>query len=162
MIALLAFIFSLLTFWLTYNHGLRATILSYRPVLVFEYDDKDGWILRNIGNGPAMNVIVAQGLRESEEIRQLRAPRTQSEYEKWFNPIRIPPLAKDGHFKLSYLNKVNTTALGASYEDTDRKKYVSKCSNDLNEFSDEMELKFIGVVGKHWANPGCMYAPPHE
>jgi hypothetical protein len=65
------------------------------------YEGKTGWIIRNIGGGPAMNVIVAQ-----------KKPRGE-----WFNPVRQPPLAKDSEFLPVWLGHVNTTGLGATYSD---------------------------------------------
>src|ERR1700733_5358698 len=87
-----ALIVSVFTFALNYRHNLRAAVLSRKPVLVFTYDGRRGWILKNVGSGPALNVIVAQ-----------------CKNNQWFNPVRIPPLAKDAEFVPIWLGHVNTT-----------------------------------------------------
>ncbi len=37
----------------------RTAIAARKPVLIFEYS-REGWQLCNVGNGPALNVIVAR------------------------------------------------------------------------------------------------------
>ncbi|MBC8093046.1 MAG: hypothetical protein H7Y15_14125, partial [Pseudonocardia sp.] len=45
------------------------------PVVVFVWDPAAKiWSLRNIGNGPALNVIIAQHDRDG-----------------WYNSVRVPP-----------------------------------------------------------------------
>jgi hypothetical protein len=48
---------------LTVNFGLarRAAVRARKPVLVFVDEPARGaWVLHNVGNGPALNVLVAQ------------------------------------------------------------------------------------------------------
>jgi len=97
-----ALLVSVVTFALNYRHTRKSAVLTRKPVLVFEYDGEQGWLLRNVGAGPALNVIVAQKRVGGE----------------WFNPVRVPPLSKDGKFLLGWLGHVNTTGLGATYVDT--------------------------------------------
>ncbi|ADG14250.1 hypothetical protein BC1002_0142 [Paraburkholderia atlantica] len=138
----LALAFSVFSLWFNFRSSLHAAMLSRKPVLVFEYDGREGWILRNIGNGPAMNVIVAQRLKTA----------------KWVNPIRVPPLAKDGSLVLQWLGHVNTTGLGATYDDSENTKYTSTCRQDLTRV--ESGEKFgpwpDGEIGRHWDNPKCV------
>jgi len=93
-----ALVVSVTTFALNYRYTRRSAVLSRKPVLVFEYYGERGWLLRNVGSGRALNVVVAQKRVGGE----------------WFNPVRIPPLAKDGQFLLAWLGHVNTTGLGAT------------------------------------------------
>jgi hypothetical protein len=72
-----ALIVSVLTFALNYRHTRRRTALARKPVLVFEYEGTRGWVLRNVGAGPALNVIVAQ----------------KRVGGSWFNPARVPPIS---------------------------------------------------------------------
>lgn len=99
----------------------NANVSAKRPVLVFVYEHEQGWILKNVGNGPALNVCVAQKL-----------PGTG---EQWFKFVRIPPLAKDKEFVLRYLNHVNTTALAATCDDMENRAYSSLCRRDLTTLS---------------------------
>jgi hypothetical protein len=59
----LAFASFVVNFWL--NH--RAAVRARKPVLVFvdDHGGKDCWVLKNVGNGPALNVIMAE--REPNE-----------------------------------------------------------------------------------------------
>src|SRR6266404_1422855 len=112
-----ALLLSVVTFALNYRQSRRNAIVSRKPVLVFEYDGDNGWALRNVGAGPALNVVVAQKRVGGE----------------WFNPVRVPPLSKDGKFVLLWLNHVNTTGLGATCTDTEQLPYTSTCGNDLSK-----------------------------
>jgi hypothetical protein len=75
---------------ISYWHNRQSAITGRKPVLTFAYDDKTGWVLQNIGNGPALNVIVAQ-----KEIGG-----------QWFNPVRAPPVSMGG---------LRTAAQGGGY-----------------------------------------------
>jgi hypothetical protein len=138
-LSLTALLVSVVTFALNYRHTRRSAILSRKPVLVFEYDGDLGWVLRNVGAGPALNVIVAQKRVGGD----------------WFNPVRVPPLSKDGKFVLGWLNHVNTTALGATYVDTEQLPYTSTCGNDLSQVSSGTLFGpwLEQQVGRHWNQP---------
>ena len=130
---------SLVTFYLNYSATEKNTTVTRKPVLVFEYQDNIGWTLRNVGAGPALNVIVAQSLSNGT----------------WINPVRIPPLSKDGNFVLTWLGHVNSTGLGATYYDIEQLPYSSTCNNDLSKviighsFGPWKEAD----IGKHWNQP---------
>jgi hypothetical protein len=95
------------------NH--RASVRARKPVLVFVDDPEQGcWVLRNVGNGPALNVLVA--LRHSGQ---------------WFNPVRVTPLGKDASFALPWLGRVNTAGLGASYSDFEDRRYTSTLGDEI-------------------------------
>jgi hypothetical protein len=130
---------SVLTFALSFWFTWRSTVAAKRPVLVLIYDGHAGWILRNIGGGPALNVVVAQKKTGAE----------------WFNPVRVPPLAKDTEFALRWLGHVNTTDLGATYTDYEDRAYSSVCANDLSQSS---RGSLFGPwpedkIGRHWDQP---------
>jgi hypothetical protein len=130
-----ALVVSLVTFVLNYRHNRAQAALSRQPMLVFEYDDT-GWVLRNVGYGPALNVIVAQKRVGGE----------------WFNPVRVPPLSKDGRLHLVWLGHVNDTGLGALYQDAADDVFTSTCGNDLSKVS---RGALFGPwpeqdIGRHW------------
>lgn len=76
----------------------RAAVRARKPVLVFVDDPEEGcWVLRNVGNGPSLNVLIAQ--------------RAEG---RWFNPVRVPPLGRDSSFPLRWLGRVSNTGLGAA------------------------------------------------
>lgn len=87
----------------------RAAVRARKPVLVFVDDPEQGcWTIHNVGNGPALNVLVAQRAKN-----------------RWFNPVRVPPLGKDGSLPLKWLGRVNVTGLGANYSDFEDRHYTS-------------------------------------
>lgn len=135
----IAILVSISTFGLSFWFTWRSSISAKRPVLVFIYDEASGWIIRNIGGGPALNIVVAQKRVGGE----------------WFNPVRVPPLAKDKEFIPRWLGHVNTTGLGATYTDYEDRVYTSTCGNDLSRtfrrarFGPWPEEK----MGRHWNQP---------
>jgi hypothetical protein len=87
----------------------RAAVRARKPVLVFVDDPEGGcWVLQNVGNGPALNILVAQ-----------RAGG------RWFNPVRASPLAREAKLPLTWLGRVDTTGLGATYSDFEGRRYTS-------------------------------------
>ena len=106
----------LVNFWL----ARRAAIRARKPVLVFVDDPEHGcWVLQNVGNGPALNVLVAQ-----------------REAGRWFNPVRTPPLAKDAKFPLAWLGRVTTTGLGSTYSDFEDRRYTSTLGGERSRTYD--------------------------
>jgi len=101
-ISILALLLSVLTFVVSQRMTRLNSRLSYTPVLVFVYAGRS-WHLQNVGNGPALNVVVASK-------RDLLD-------EEWVHPTRIPPIATGGDFLLSWLDDEATAALAATYED---------------------------------------------
>jgi len=96
------------------------------PVLVFLLVPDRGWTLRNVGNGPALNIVVAR-----------KASHTDS---SWLDPTRVPPIARDGELHLAWLVPgTDVDALGATYQDflgadTSRpgRTYTAICEYSLN------------------------------
>ena len=138
-LAALAILISVSTFALSFWFTWRSAVAAKRPVIVFVYEEQTGWLIKNIGGGPAMNILVAQ--------KKLTG--------QWFNPVRIPPLAKDKEFVPLWLGHVNTTGLGAIYTDYEDRPYTSTCGNDLSvtnagfTFGPWPEAE----IGKHWSQP---------
>lgn len=135
----IAILVSVLTFGLSFWFTWRSSVSAKRPVLVFVYDGRTGWILRNTGGGPALNVLVAQ--------KKVGAG--------WFNPVRVPPLAKDTELVLRWLDHVNTTGLGATYADYEDRAYSSTCGDDLSR---TFRGRRFGpwpeeTIGRHWNQP---------
>lgn len=135
----IAVVVSLVTFGLSHLHDRRSAILDRRPVLVFEYGGNRGWILRNVGSGPALNPVVAQ----------------EKAGGVWFNPVRIPPLAVGTEFIPQWLSHVNTTGLGVLYDDTEGRKYSATCGNDLSRVFEGYRFGpwKEDEIGRHWDHP---------
>ena len=110
-VALAAIIISLISFALSFLQNLRSERSHIRPMLAVVYDGETGWRLRNIGNGPALNIVVAQRRRD----------------EEWIRPVRIPPLQAGTDFHLKWLGHDNVDEIGTAYEDFQGREYSSTC-----------------------------------
>jgi hypothetical protein len=118
-LASLALVVSTVSFVLARGSDRRSRL----PVLVVVYDPARGWLLRNVGNGPALNVIVAQ----------------HNDQQGWFAPVRVPPIARDAELSLAYLGHWDEGRIGAIYEDflgADRRgrgrAFTVTCGRDIN------------------------------
>lgn len=131
-----AFIVSVTSLTISILNNRRSAITGIKPVLVFVYAEAKGWTIQNIGNGPAMNIIIAQ--------KQINGV--------WFNPVRIPPISKGAELTLDWLKHVNDTGLGAIYTDFQDRAYSSTCANDLSRIFDGNKLLEWkeADLGKHW------------
>lgn len=121
--------------WIGTRHERSAEQRSRMPVLVFQYDGRRGWLLRNVGNGPALNVVVACKLVEGPERG------------KWFRAVRVPPLSRDGEMLLAWLKHEGKHGLGATYEDflgrgQGGRAYTTTCGNDLSDVVEGSLFKF--------------------
>lgn len=129
-IALVAIIISLIALVFSIWYNLKSAKTNICPVLVAEYNESNGWSIRNIGNGPALNVLVAQ--------KRIKGG--------WFN------IGQDDQFHLKWLGHFNDSGLGISYQDFNSKKYSSTISNDLtNTFSKDILPSWEeSDIGKFW------------
>jgi hypothetical protein len=127
----------LVTIWYTRRTALR----NMRPVLVFVYQE-DGWHVQNVGYGPALDVIFARKPREGE----------------WYDPVRLPPLAKDRDIHLEWTDHDNIHSFGVSYRDVEGRQYTSTCSNDLNRISQGRKLPEWSEekIHRHWRPKGAV------
>jgi hypothetical protein len=99
-----AFLFSVVTLVFSFRAWQLGDRRARIPVLVFVFERDQRWVLRNIGNGPALNVTVAW--------------RDSHEPSPWLDPTRVPPIPRDGQVALSWLVKgMNIQVLGATYQD---------------------------------------------
>ena len=135
-VSIAALLVSIISFGLTYSLSTQSAITSVRPVLIFEYNQQDGWYVRNVGNGPALNVLIAM----------------KDETSDWKMPVRIPPMQKDGRFLLHWVGHLNIRTLGATYTDIAARVYSSTCTNDLSNFYEGNKLKQWGEneITAHW------------
>jgi hypothetical protein len=99
-----AFFMSALTLGLSYRVWQLGDRRSRIPVLVFLLEPDRGWILRNVGNGPALNIVVARKASHGDST--------------WLDPTGVPPIARDGEVVLDWLVPGSgLAALGATYQD---------------------------------------------
>src|SRR6266568_7873730 len=92
--------------------SLRTSIL---PTLVFVYSVDSGWAVRNIGNGPAINVVLAV---------------EPSSGSGWQSPTQLYPVPVAEQVWLPWVGH-NPKRLGVTYTDAYNRTYTSICDNDL-------------------------------
>lgn len=116
-IAVLALLISACSFWWSYR-------TSVRPVLVFFNDEfspehKTTWSVQNVGNGPALNVVLCGG-------------KTLQTLDESVCAI-LPALAPGAKERLSFVK--TRLVFVATYSDLRGVKYTSTCSESINVFS---------------------------
>lgn len=133
MLAAVAVVLSVVTFGLTQRLASAADRRSRIPVLVFVYNSSGYWLLKNVGNGPALNITLAMKANYNDE--------------DWQGRTRIPPIARDAAFRLSWLEDRDYAILTASYEDflaadnmRRSRAYTVSMMHDLNRIVPRREL----------------------
>jgi hypothetical protein len=143
--ATVAVILSAITFALAQRFSQAADRRSRLPVLVFTYDPGGHWLLRNVGNGPALNIIIALKMDHADF--------------DWQQPTRIPPISRDGEFKLAWLDNSDLAVIAASYEDflvadtlRQSREYTVTMKYDTNRVVPRRELPRWDVTDSmaHW------------
>ena len=92
--------------------SLRTNVL---PVLVFVYADSTGWAIKNVGSGPALNIVVADQTPPATE---------------WERPTRLYPLAEGQRVLLPWVGQ-NPDKLAVVYQDVHNRDYTSVVDQDL-------------------------------
>jgi hypothetical protein len=114
--AILAFLLSVFAFWWTYR-------TSVRPVLVFFVDEYvpgeiTMWSIKNVGNGPALNVTICGGLTLDNLDESVCA--------------RLPALGPGDKERLSFLKK--RCAFVATYDDLLNFSYTTTSFDSFNRY----------------------------
>jgi hypothetical protein len=137
-VAVGALILSAVTFALSQRSAHAADRRSRIPVLVFVYDSTYHWLLRNVGNGPALNIVLAIKARHTDE--------------SWQNPTRIPPIGRGEEFHLDWLHDSDISVIAASYEDFlaadnpgKSRSYTVSMFGDINRVVPRRELPQWGI-----------------
>ena len=105
-----AVIISIISLIVSIRYSKRNLETSISPTLVFvRYDDD--WKIENIGNGPALNVIIFAGSREN-----------------WLDAKQYYPVPAGVRMDIPKMS-IPRARLGASYEDTHGNKYSSICEH---------------------------------
>ena len=142
-VSILAFLLASASFVISLWQSWRSEMISRRPILSIQYVGDSGWHLQNVGNGPALNILVAQ------KSGGIGRPG------KWFNPVRVPPLGNNESFHMKWLGHVNTTGIGAIYEDFNGRTYTSTCGADLVRLlvGNRIGMWKETEIGRHWNHP---------
>jgi hypothetical protein len=110
------------------RHSAAAERRGRMPVLVFTRTPSYDVAVDNVGRGPAMNIIYAQGrsISLSEGI-----------HEAWFNPIHLAPIPPDGTVELGWETGDD---FGLTYTDALGNVYTTKGSQYGTKFLEGRHL----------------------
>jgi hypothetical protein len=152
-IASCALLFAVVSFLISLHSASVAGRRARMPALIFTYDLKyRQWVLRNVGNGPALDIVVAQRAKDTE---------------KWYMPVRVPPMGQDDQFVVWWLESTRDFGLGARYHDMVvgdssalRHVYVTRTGNDVSRIYAGRRSRRVGMptwpdgnVTRHWQLP---------
>jgi hypothetical protein len=147
LLPILAIAIALTSFIVNYLHSRDADRKSRMPVLVFEYTFDSGWLLRNVGSGPALNILVAQA--PGGRFR----PCDEEIDSGWKRPVRIPPLPRGGECSLHWVAHITKASLGATFTDFDGHAYTVTCRNDLSQVCSGRRMPEWNEeeIKRHWS-----------
>ncbi len=105
-----AIVVSIVAITVSYFSARKSRIIGLQPVLVFCFNSGFGWSVKNIGNGPALNIIFA--LLNTDD--------------QWVSPEGIPSLAVNGEFVFgSFKTQIKIIGWGCLYSDISERSYSS-------------------------------------
>lgn len=138
-IAGIALVVSLIVFVDNRLRALEAARLARVPMLAFTWDDpRQSWILTNIGNGPALDVVILQ------RIRGL-----------WAHPLRMPEMAvQDSNaVPIGWMRWDKNPGLGARYRSITGEQYMTRTGDDWSQHSPgwrDMPDTLWNEIDPHW------------
>lgn len=103
------------------NVSVRTGVL---PTLVLVYDSEKGWEVRNVGNGPALNITVAHQRHNSKT---------------WELPTRLYPVPEGKTVKVTWVGN-NPNKIAVVYSDVHDNIYTSITTEDLTKIYQGREL----------------------
>ncbi len=105
-----AIVVSIIAITVSYLSVRKSRIIGLQPVLVFCFNRGGGWSVKNIGNGPALNIVFA--LLNADD--------------QWVSPEGIPSLAVNGEFVFGSFNtQIKIIGWGCLYTDISERSYSS-------------------------------------
>ena len=121
-----ALLISVATLGVTYRSWQLADRRSRLPVLVFLDSPGPRWRLKNVGNGPALNIVVAQKFKHGDT--------------EWVEPTRVPALGRDEELALTWVaGGGNVDVPAAAYSDLvgadgrgRGRRFTTLCANNIN------------------------------
>jgi hypothetical protein len=118
----------------------EAARLGRRPALVFAWDhEQQHWQLSNIGNGPALDVVIVQ--------------RIDGE---WAHPLRMPELSVNSCSVVPrrWLEQWHRDpGLAARYRSVTSEPYMTRTGNDVSTIAegwDELPARLWDEIEPHW------------
>jgi hypothetical protein len=152
-VAGIALVVSLIVFVDNRVRQLRAARLARQPALVFSWDKPSTtWVLRNIGNGPALDVVIAQ------RIDGL-----------WTHPLRMPEMPVDGTETVPrrWAEAWSTNpGLGSRYRSIAGESYATTTGEDVSTIATGPDVFKLdtSTIEPHWQyrSPGSRAVSPRD
>ena len=144
-LVIVTFVYVLLTRKLA-NESKRMADLTdkshLQPVIVFNRSGQRPWKLKNVGNGPALNVLVSGGTKE----------------KVWneTNTILLSAVGSNEEVALEWLTKKDTGALCAIYKDVAEREYTSECVGNRNSVDDGNKYQTLTQKYFQWQIPNLL------
>ena len=137
-VAAVALVVSLIVARDTRRREQQAARLARQPALVFDWDGSTKtWRLRNIGNGPALDVVIAQRIGSV-----------------WTNPLRMPEMPVDGSEVVPrrWVEKTEDPGLGARYRSIAGEEYATRTGDDMSQIHPGAGVIPIdnAAIERHW------------
>jgi hypothetical protein len=150
-IAAVAVVIALGSYWVARQTDRR----SRMPVLCI-FGIKGGWRLENIGNGPALNIVIAQGRGPVEKDGVIWRAGVSAPWwsepraglalrrdgigpgESWSNPIHLPPLRAG--VDLTILWPFSSCGVGISYTDALGRSYTLRMSRTGSRLTERRSM----------------------
>ncbi len=135
-----ALLVSVVVFYENRRRSIEAAKLQRRPSLVFAWDHEQGhWDLDNIGNGPALDVVIVQRIDG-----------------QWALPLRMPELPAGGRgiVPRRWLEqRHDDPGLAARYRSVTAEPYMTETGDDVSTITEgwgTLPAALWGDVEPHW------------
>jgi hypothetical protein len=138
-IAGIALVVSVIVFVDNRLRALEAARLARVPMLAFTWDDpRQSWILSNIGNGPALDVVILQRIGG-----------------RWVHPLRMREMAAQDNNAIpsGWMRWDENPGLGARYRSITGEQYMTKTGDDWSQHSagwGDMPDTLWSDIEPHW------------
>jgi hypothetical protein len=165
LISAIAILVSVVSFLLSYQASQRAERRARMPVLCLFPGDV-GWQIRNVGNGPAINIIIAQGRGSKQGNRLINLGKGVASSETWLNPIHLRPMSAGDIQSVPW--KYQTSGIGISYTDSLSFAYTMKMSEVGSRVMEHVQIPewphadWIQLNGIEKITPGASWAQRPE
>jgi hypothetical protein len=138
-IAGIALVVSVIVFFDNRRRAAEAARLARVPTLVFTWDASgQTWMLTNIGNGPALDVVILQRIGG-----------------QWVHPLRMPEMAvqDSNSVPTRWVGWNENPGLGARYRSITGERYMTKTGDDWSQQSPgwgDMPSTLWNQIEPHW------------
>jgi hypothetical protein len=139
-VAGIALVVSVIVFVDNRLRAIETARLARRPALVFSWDATGSrWTLRNIGNGPALDVVILQRVDA-----------------QWVHPLRMPEMATGGETPVprAWTEKWHKNpGLGARYRSMTGEQYRTRTGDDWSQMAEgwgDMPSALWNQIEPHW------------